>query len=59
MNSENITELVLSWSDEQNAGTSTVDVKGAIEIHYPVLEASSGDGLLDLGLLSDEVSRRL
>ena len=59
MNSENITELVLSWSDEQNTGTSTVDVEGAVKIHYPVLEASSGDGLLDLGPLSDEVSQRL
>ena len=32
---------------------------GAVEIHHPVLMASSGDGLLDLGPLSDEVSERL
>ena len=59
MNSEDVSELVLSPSNKQNAGTSTVDVEGAIKIHYPVLGASSGDGLLDLGPLSDEVSQRL
>ena len=56
MNSEDVSELVLGRSDEQNACTSTIDVEGAIEIHYPVLGASSWDGLLDLGPLSDEVS---
>ena len=59
MNSEDVSELVLGQSDEQNAGTSTIDVEGAIEIHYLVLGASSGDGLLDLSPLSDEVSQRL
>ena len=59
MNSENVMELVLSWSDEQNAGTNTIDVEGVVEVHDPVLRAGSGDGLLDLGPLSDEVSQRL
>ena len=59
MNSEDVTEPVLSWSNKQNAGASTVDVEGAVEIHYPVLGASSGDGLLDLSPLSDEISQRL
>ena len=59
MNSEDVSELVLSRSNKQNAGASTVDVEGAVEIHYLVLKASSGDGLLDLGPLSDEVSQRL
>ena len=30
---ENISELILGWRDEQNARTSTVDVKGAVEVH--------------------------
>ena len=59
MNLENVTELVLSWSDEQNAGTSTIDVEGTIKIHYPVLGSSSGDGLLYLDPFSDKVSQRL
>ena len=59
MNSEDISELVLSRSNKQNAGTNTIDVEGAVEIHYLVLGASSGDGLLDLGPLSDEISQRL
>ena len=59
MNSEDVTELFLGRSNKQNAGASTIDVEGTIEIHYPVLGASSGDGLLDLGPLSDEVSQRL
>ena len=59
MNSEDVSELVLGWSDEQNAGTSTIDVEGTVKIHYLVLGASSGDGLLDLGPLSDEVNERL
>ena len=37
MNSEDVSELVLSWSNKQNVGASTVDVEGAVEIHYPVL----------------------
>ena len=59
MNSEDVSEFVLGRSDEQNVDTSTIDVEGAVEIHYPVLEASNGDGLLNLGPLSDEVSQRL
>ena len=56
---ENVSELILGRRNEQNARTSTVDVKGAIEVHHPVLRASSEDGLLDLGPLSNEVSERL
>ena len=56
---ENVSELILSRRDEQNARTSTVDVESAIEVHHPVLGASSRDGLLDLGPLSDEISKRL
>ena len=59
MYSENVSELVLSRCNEQNASTSSVDVEGAIDVHHPVLGASNGDGLLDLGPLSDEVSKRL
>ena len=57
--SENVSELILGWRNEQNAPTSTVDVKGTVEVHHPVLGASSGDGLLNLGLLSDEISKRM
>ena len=53
---EDIVELIFGRHNEQNACTSTVDVKGAIEVHHPVFEASSGDGLLDLGPLSDEIN---
>ena len=53
---DNVSELILGWHNEQNACTSTVDVKGAIEVHHLVLRACGGDGLLDLGPLSDEVS---
>ena len=59
MYSENVSELILGWRNEQNASTSTIDVEGAIEVHHPVLKASSGDWLLDLGPLSDEISERL
>ena len=59
MNSEDVSELVLSQSNKQNADASTVDAEGAIEIHYLVLGESSGDGLLDLDPLSDKVSQRL
>ena len=59
MYSENISELILGWRNEQNACTSTVDVEGAIEVHHLVLRASSGDGLLDLSPLSNEVCERL
>ena len=59
MYSENVSELILGRRNEQNAHTSTVDVKGAVEVHHLVLGASGGDGLLDLGPFSDEVSERL
>ena len=59
MYAKNISEFILCRRDEQNARTSTIDVKGAVEVHHPVLEASGGDGLLDLGPLSDEISERL
>ena len=57
--SENVSELILGRRNEQNAHTSTIDVEGAVEVHHLVLGASSGDGLLDLGPLSDEISERL
>ena len=56
---ENVSELILCWRDEKNACTSTVDVESTIKVHHPVLRASSGDGLLILGPLSDEISERL
>ena len=59
MYSENVSELILGWRNEQNACTSTIDVEGTIKVHRPVLQASSGDGLLDLGPLSDEISELL
>ena len=59
MYSENISEIILGRRNEQNAGTSTVDVEGTLEVHHLVLEASSEDGLLDLGPLSDKISQRL
>ena len=59
MYSENVSELILGRHNEHNASTSTIDVEGTVEVHHPVLGASSGDGLLDLGPLSDEVSECL
>ena len=56
---ENVSELILGRCDEQNAHTSTVDVESAVKVHHPVLGASSGDGLLNLGPLSDEIGKRL
>ena len=56
---ENVSELILGQRDEQNPRTSTIDVEGTVEVHHPVLGACSGDGLLDLGPLSDKVSERL
>ena len=56
---ENVSKLILGRRNEQNARTSTIDVKGAIEVHHPVLRAGGGDGLLDLGPLNDEISKRL
>ena len=43
MYSENISELILGWHNEQNASTSTVDVESAVKVHHPVLGTSSGD----------------
>ena len=59
MYSENVSELILGRRNEQNARTSTIDVEGVIDVHYPVLGASGGNGFLDLGPLSDEISKRL
>ena len=59
MYSEDVSELILGRRNEQNACTSIVDVEGAVEVHHLVLRASSGDGLLDLGPLSDKISERL
>ena len=59
MYSENVSELILGWRDEQNTRTSTVDVESTIKVHHLVLGASSGDGLLNLSPLSDEISERL
>ena len=51
---ENVSVLILGRHDEQNACTSTIDVKGSVEIHHPVLQAGGGNGFLDLGPLSNE-----
>ena len=59
MYAKNILEFILCRRDEQNARTSTIDIKGAVEVHHLVLGASGGDGLLDLSPLSDEISKRL
>ena len=59
MYAKNILEFILYRRDEQNTRTSTIDVKGAVEVHHPVLEASGGNGFLDLGPLGDEISERL
>ena len=59
MYAKNISEFILCRRDEQNAHTSTIDVKGAVEVHHLVLKASGGDGLLGLGPLSDEIGERL
>ena len=56
---ENVSELILGRHNEQNARTNTIDVKGTVEVHHLVLRASSYNGLLDLGPLSDEISERL
>ena len=56
---ENIPEFILGRRNKQNSRTSTVDVKGAIKVHHPVLGAGGSNGFLDLGPLSDEVSKRL
>ena len=59
MYAKNISEFILCRRDEQNARTSTIDVKGTVEVHHLVLGASGGDGLLNLSPLSDEISERL
>ena len=59
MYAENVSELILGQRNEQNAHSSTIDVEGAVEVHHPVLRASSGNELLNLGPLSDEISERL
>ena len=56
---EDIAKLIFGRRNEQNACASTVDVKGAIKVHHRVLGASGGNGFLDLGPLSDEISKRL
>ena len=56
---KNISELIISRRNEQNACTSTIDVEGTVEVHHLVLGASGGDGLLNLSPLSDEISERL
>jgi len=56
---ENVSEFILGRRNEQNAHTSTVDVESTIKVHHLVLGVSSGDGLLNLGPLSDEISKRL
>ena len=56
---KDIAELVFGRRNEQNACASTVDVKGTVKVHHPVLGASGGNGFLDLGPLSDEISKRL
>jgi hypothetical protein len=56
---KNVSRLILGRRNEQNACTSTVDVKGVIEVHHLVLRASGNDRILDLCPLSDEISERL
>ena len=56
---EDVSELILGRRNKQNAHASTINVKGAIKVHHPVLGAGGGDGLLDLGPLNDEISKRL
>ena len=53
---KNISKLILGRRDEQNARTSTIDVESIIEVHHLGLRASSGDGLLNPGPLSDEIN---
>ena len=56
---EDVAKLVFGRRNEQNAHTRTIDVKSAVKVHHPVLGASGGNGFLDLGPLSDEISKRL
>ena len=41
---EDILEFILGQRNEQNARTSTVDVKGAVEVHHLVLRAGGAMG---------------
>jgi len=59
MYAKNISEFILCRCDEQNARIGTIDIKGAVKVHHPVLGASCGDGFLDFGPLSDEIGERL
>ena len=56
---KNVSEFIPCRCNEQNARTGPIDIKGAVEVHHPVLEASGGNGFLDLSPLSDEISKRL
>ena len=56
---KNVSELILGRRNEQNTHANTIDVESTVKVHYPVLRASSGDGLLDLGPLGNEVSEHL
>ena len=53
---KNVSEFILGRRNEQNARTSTIDVESVIEVHHLGLRASSGDGLLNPGPLSDEIN---
>ena len=59
MYAKNISEFILHRCDEQNARTGPINIKGAVEVHHPMLGASGGDGFLDFGPLSDEIGERL
>jgi len=56
---ENILEFILGRCNEQNSHTNTIDVKGTVKVHHPVLGVGRGDRLLNLGPLSDKISKRL
>jgi len=56
---EDVSELILGWRDEQNVRTSTVDVESIVKVHHPVLKTSSGDRLLNLSPLNDEINKCL
>jgi hypothetical protein len=38
INSEDIAELFVGWSDKEHACSCAIDVQGAIEIHLPVFD---------------------
>ena len=56
---ENVSKFILGRHNEQDARTSTIDVKGIVKVHHPVLGAGGNDGLLDLDPFSNEISKRL